>query len=235
LRAVYASAGRSVARSAVLLLLLGACSSCAPLRSQPAAAAGCQPGITLFVVRRGWHIDVGFAVADLEPALRPVSAQFPAARYLLFGFGDRHYLLAKDRNAPVLLGALWPGPALVLVTALAGTPQAAFGEGEVAQLELSSAQARALQSFIGGTLSELKPYAQGPYEGSLYYAARPRYSALHTCNTWAAEALRAGGLAVHARGVVFAGQLWSQVKRLVSAQGRAAGLPAAGLPARGAR
>ena len=40
------------------------------------------------------------------------------------------------------------------------------------------------------------------------------YSAVHTCNTWAAETLRAGGLPVHAAGVIFAGQLWTQMSRL---------------------
>jgi hypothetical protein len=54
-------------------------------------------------------------------------------------------------------------------------------------------------------------YAPGPYEDSLYFAATERYSAIHTCNTWAAEALRAGGLPLRAKLVVFAGQLWSQL------------------------
>jgi hypothetical protein len=185
---------------------------CTPLRSS-ARDAG-DPAVTLFVVRNSWHMEVGFATADLEPPLAPVSAQFAGARYLLFGFGDRHYFLAKNRNAPVLLGALWPGPALVLVTALTGAPAQAYPPQEVAELRVSAAQAHAIQSFIRGALSDVSPYAKGPYEGSLYYAARQRYSALHTCNTWAAEALRAGDLPVPVRGVIFAGQLWPAVHKL---------------------
>jgi hypothetical protein len=123
----------------------------------------------------------------------------------------------------VLLGALWPGPALVLVTSIAGTPGAAFGDSQVVKLEISEAQSRAIQSFIAGSLSAATPYAQGPYPGSNFYLARQRYSAVHTCNTWVAETLRAGDLPIHSWGVIFAGQLWPQVKRL-----ERAGVPAPG-------
>jgi len=167
---------------------------------------------TVYVARRKWHIDVGFAAADLGP-LAPVSAEFPAATYLFFGFGDRHYLLAKNHNAPVLLGALWPGPALILLTTLLGPPAQAFGESQVVELELPTARVRAIQSFIRSSIADPAPYAKGPYAGSLYYAARQRYSALHTCNTWVAEALRAGEVPVRARGVLFASQLWPQVRK----------------------
>jgi hypothetical protein len=64
----------------------------------------------------------------------------------------------------------------------------------------------------------LTPYANGPYEGSLYFSAIPQYSAFHTCNTWAAEGLSAAGLPVESAGVVFAGQLWGQVRRLEKKQ-----------------
>jgi hypothetical protein len=155
-------------------------------------------------------------VPALEPPLQSLAAQFPGARYVFFGFGDQHYLLAKNRNGPVLLGALWPGKGLILATTAASTPQAAFGEEQVIALTVTASQAHSVQAFIGRSLNKdaVQPYAQGPYEGSLYYAATPKYSALHTCNTWAAEALKAAPLPVHSVGVIFAGQLWGQVRRL---------------------
>jgi hypothetical protein len=189
-----------------------------------------EPTTTVYLARRKWHIDVGFAAADLGP-LAPVSAEFPAAKYVFFGFGDRHYFLAKNHNAPIFLGALWPGPALILVTSLQGAPAQAFGEAQVIELGLSTAQARAIQSFIRSSIADPAPYANGPYEGSLYYAARQRYSALHTCNTWAAEALRAGDVPVRAGGVVFASQLWRQVRKLGGTRVPAPGVPALPSPA----
>jgi hypothetical protein len=172
--------------------------------------------VTVYIARRKWHIDVGFAASDLEPALRPVKAEFAAAKYLFFGFGDRRYLLTKSKSAPLLLRALWPGPALLLVTAIKDPPDFAFGAAQVVRLELSAAQAHAMQSFIRAAIpgSELTPLAAGPYADSVYYLASQPYSALHTCNTWAAEALRAGGQHIRSTGVIFAGQLWHQVTRV---------------------
>jgi hypothetical protein len=117
-----------------------------------------------------------------------------------------------------MLRALWPGPAVVLVTAV-NDPARAFGDSQVIELALRPDQARAVQAFIRTSMSEvtLTPLAAGPYDDSAYYAAGPRYSALHTCNTWAAEALAAGDQPIRTKGVILAGQLWSQALRLARA------------------
>jgi Protein of unknown function (DUF2459) len=180
-------------------------------------------GVPVYVVRRGWHVDVGMALTDLQPPLQMVAAAFPGSRYLLFGFGDRRYLVRGGN----LLAALWPGPGIILATSVR-TPQLgdAFGDENVIQLRLSTQQMRTLQGFIWATLlsheGSVMPLAPGPYPGSAYYEAVQRYSALHTCNTWAAEALKSGELPVKSVGVEFAWQLWHQVQRL---QGRAIEIP----------
>jgi Protein of unknown function (DUF2459) len=209
--------------------------------ADPASAADPNRTALVYLVRRSWHIDVGFAAADLAAPLAAVAAQFPGVRYVLFGFGDQQYLLAKKHNAPVLLGALRRGPGMILVTGLASPPQAAFSAPQVAALRLTEREERDVQAFVWGSLAKqpdpatLTPYANGPYEGSLYFSAIPQYSALHTCNTWAAEALAAAGLPVQSAGVVFAGQLWRQVRRLekkqVAATQHAATAPAGGAAA----
>ena len=178
------------------------------------APADSSKSAVIYVARRGWHIDVGFAAADLAPPLAAVAAEFPAVKSLFFGFGDERYFKSKNRNAPVLLAALWPGRGLILATGLTSTPQAAFGASQVVALHVTPRQAYDAQAFIGKSLAEDRPAATGPYEGSLYFNATAKYSALHTCNTWAAEALAAAALPIHSAGVVFAGQLWRQVRRL---------------------
>jgi hypothetical protein len=177
----------------------------------------------VYVVRRSWHIDIGFAAADLQPPLAAVRSQFPGATYVEFGFGDRRYLMNRQRGPGTLLSALWPGPGLVLMTALSASPQDAFGTKNVYRLHLSSLQTGDIQQFIWHTLvhdqDAVAALEAGPYEGSVFYAALPRYSAVHTCNTWAAESLRAAQLPIRSTGVVFAGQLWSQVQPLAQLQG----------------
>jgi hypothetical protein len=179
----------------------------------------------LFVARRGWHIDIGLSVEDLTPPLTSLAAYLPEARYLFYGFADKHYLLAPQRNAPVLLSALWPGAGIILATGLSNSPQQAFGGQKVVALQIDAEQLAALQAFIWKSLrtqdESIAVYRQGPYDGSDYFLAAPKYSAFHTCNTWGAEALKAAGFEVHSHGVIFAGQLWVQVRRLAREQARA--------------
>lgn len=174
--------------------------------------------VTLFVIRRSWHTDVGFAVADLHPPLTSLHDALPNARYLLFGFGDKHYLMSHAGGIGRLSGAVWPGEGVVLLTGLEATPEAAFGAGGVVRLTVSASQAEALEGFVWRTLETqdgaAKLLAPGPYDGSLYYASVVRYSGLHTCNTWTAEGLRAAGLPVRTFGVEFSGQLWRQVTKI---------------------
>lgn len=175
---------------------------------------------TIYVVRRGWHIDIGFAVPGMVPPLGVVTGQFPGARYLLFGFGDRRYLMAKHSHVPAMLGAVWPGQALILVTGLAATPGEAFGEKQVIALPASPAQSKELQAFIAGSLQAVANSerfaitAPGPYGGSLYFDSGLKYSGFHTCNTWAAEGLQRAEFPVRPRGTLFAHQLWRQVAKL---------------------
>ena len=173
---------------------------------------------TVYVARRGWHIDIGLAVEELSPPLASLASHLPEARYAFFGFADKHYLLAPKRNAPVLLSALWPGAGIILATGLANSPQQAFGETHVVALQLDGDRSAALQDFIWRSLrtrdGTIEVYQQGPYDGSAYFLASMKYSAVHTCNTWGAEALKAAGFRVHTHGVLFAGQLWVQVRRL---------------------
>jgi hypothetical protein len=169
--------------------------------------------VVIYVARRGWHIDIGFAMADLQPPLASLANEFPQAQSLFFGFGDRHYLESKHHSAAMFV-ALWPGRGLILATSLTSTPQAAFGASHVIALEVTARQAREAQAFLWRSLADIQSLAPGPYEGSRYFAATPSYSALHTCNTWAAQTLAAAALPVRSTGVIFAWQLWVQLRRL---------------------
>ncbi len=113
-----------------------------------------------------------------------------------------------------LLGPV-PGPALIEVTGLKVPPSVAYPGEDTIVLPLPPGGARALSEFLwrdletdGGQKPRL--VAPGQFPGSLFYAARSRYSLAHTCNTWAADALRAAGLPVRADGVVFSGAVMSR-------------------------
>jgi Protein of unknown function (DUF2459) len=182
------------------------------------AAGDSSSSALIYVIKRKWHVDIGFGAPDVRPPLAALRAEFPGTQFLLFGFGDRHYLLDEDRGLRGALAALWPGPGVILVTGLATTLQTAFGADNVIEIPVTTAQLRLVQNFVWQSLSgqdsAVAPLRAGPYEGSLYYSSSQAYSAVHTCNTWAAQALQAAGLPVHSFGVELSGQLWIQAKRL---------------------
>jgi hypothetical protein len=219
--------------TSLLGLLLAGCSTApvSPAESSAPSALGAASGTsTVYVARRTWHVDVGFATTELEPPLASLVGTRPEARYWFFGFGDRRYLMREHHDAFDLFAALFRGDGLVLATTLTAAPEEAFGTDGVAHISLSGVQAHALQAFVWQTLSTSGGTAglpqAGPYEGSYYFPASMHYSAVHTCNTWAAEALRAAGLPIRSSGVVFAGQLWTQV-RAIESQSADAAQPAA--------
>jgi uncharacterized protein (TIGR02117 family) len=201
--------------TAVACAWLAACSGMTTQEVSPPAAAAPQ-ALAVYVVRRGWHVDVGVASADVLPALQPLSGAFEGSQFLLFGFGDRRYLLHP--NAGTIVAALWPGAALVMVTGVhAPQPQDIFGDENVVRLDVTPQQMSDLQSFIAHSFAQhegaLVPVVPGPFTGA-YYESSQRYSAVHTCNTWAAQALQAARLPIDSSGVEFAWQLWHQVQPL---------------------
>ena len=198
------------------MLSLCACAGL-PARVQRPGTVADATAVDILLVRRGWHVDVGFADDDLGGLLAGLGSPLPGARYVLFGFGDRRYLVTHDESSCSAVAALWPGAAVVLVSGLTATPDAAFSPKQVLRLAVSKSQARAAQDFIWQSIhaayGPTTPLATGPYPGSAYYVATARYSALHTCNTWVAEVLQAAGVTGDSSGVMFAGQVWNDARR----------------------
>ena len=112
-----------------------------------------------------------------------------------------------------MLSALLPSQSALLMTALSATPERAFGHKNVVVLHVSRAgldriEAAIWREFERSAADEPILLADGPYPGSVFYAARDTYWGLYTCNTWTAETLREGGLPIPAAGVLFAGQVF---------------------------
>jgi uncharacterized protein (TIGR02117 family) len=212
---------------ALTTLALAACGTVPLQNTELAAGADAGPPVVIFVIRRSWHTDIGFDVADLHLPLASLRPMLPRASYLLFGFGDRHYFMHRGESIGTTIGAAWPGAGLVLMTGLTETPEQAFSAAGVIRLTLSASQARRLESFVWETLATREnaasALAAGPYDGSFYYASTTRYSGLHTCNTWTAEGLEAAGLPVHSFAVEFSGQIWRQVRTIQRHQNNSPG------------
>jgi uncharacterized protein (TIGR02117 family) len=192
-----------------LNLFIAACSA-----PQPAAP---PDDVVVYVIGRGWHTDVGLPVDEITGKLSTLEQGFPGVRVLTFGFGERQFLVDRKKSIGAMLAALLPSQSALLMTALRTAPEAAFGQPNVVALHVSRAGLERIEASIWGELElssagEPVLLADGPYPGSVFYAARETYFGLYTCKTWTADTLRAGGLAMAATGVLFAGQVMGMAR-----------------------
>ncbi len=171
----------------------------------------------VYVIGRGWHTDIGLPVQEITGPLRTLEAAFPGVRFLTFGFGERQFLVNHGKTFGAMLNALLPSRSALLMTALRAPPAVAFGQSNAVVLHVSEAGLQQIQFGIWNELeltSAGRPMllADGPYPGSVFYAARDTYSGLYTCNTWTAGILRAGGLPFLGTGMLFSGQIMGEAR-----------------------
>ncbi|HEY4172387.1 MAG TPA: DUF2459 domain-containing protein [Rhodopila sp.] len=201
-----------------LALLTAACTT--PTAVEPPGTA------TVYVVGRGWHTDIALPVEEITGPLASLEAEFPGVRVLTFGFGERQFLVNHEKDLGSMLYALLPSRSALLMTALNTSPQAAFGASNVVTLHVSQAgldriEASIWREFERSATGQPVKLADGPYPGSVFYAASDTYDGFHTCNTWTADTLRTGGVPMSAAGVLFAGQVmgparWIQAHQAAS-------------------
>lgn len=212
----------AVARRALLRASLAA-STLSPLPGcGPTPVAGYREasgvGVTTYVIAASWHTEIGLAVHSIQDSLRAVTLDFPGARYLSFGWGERNFYMARAPTVGDAVSALFAGPAVLLVTPLYHPPRDSRASAQVFELDLSTAGLDRLSSYLWAAFEKsadgtLRRLASGPEPGSVFYAATGTYSSSYTCNTWTAEGLRAGGVPVTPAGVVFVSQLVDQLGR----------------------
>lgn len=194
------------------------CSTTARLEPEPAELAR-GGGTYVTIVDRGWHTDIALPAAALSGPLVRVVDAFPGARFLVFGFGDREYYMSREESVLQTVRAMFPGPGVILVTALKQSPADAFGAERVVTLRFTCDEFSNIGTFVAHSLAmravdRPQPLAEGPYPGSEFYASDEIYDLFHNCNRWTTEGLQEAGLPVDPRGVIFAGQVMGQVEAL---------------------
>ena len=176
-------------------------------------------GVTTYLIAAGWHTEIALPIDAIHDPLKTVAPDFPGSRYLSFGWGERNYYMARAPTVGDAMSALFPGPAVLLVTPLYRPPRESRANAQVFELSLSPAGLDRLSSYLWAAFDRSgdgtpRRLAAGPEPGSVFYAATGTYSASYTCNTWTAEGLRFGGIPVTPAGVVFVSDLTDQLRSL---------------------
>ena len=177
------------------------------------------------VSSNGWHTAIIVpATAVAAAGALPEAADFPGARHLEFGWGDRVYYPAKEKTLGMTLAAaLAPTPA---VMHMAGRPVALTDRGdgrEVVPVPLTEAGFRNLIGAIAATFERpsggrAESVSRGLYPGSRFYHAHGEFHLFNTCNTWTARMLRAGGVALSPAGIVTADGLMARLRAALAVE-----------------
>ena len=210
-----------IARSATVATVATMALTATGCASAPSAAAA-PPFTTIDVVERDWHTDVCIRTRDADASLMRLATNrgYEGSHFLCFGFGDRHYLISRERGPLTLLSALLPGDGAILLTMLRDTPTAAFGAENTVRLAVDAPGMDRLRRFLNQAVQTDDAgapvwLADGPYPGGLYFGATARYNGLYTCNTWTADALRQAGLPLVGP-ILFAEGVMRQVRNLAA-------------------
>jgi uncharacterized protein (TIGR02117 family) len=196
------------------LALLAAAGVCLAARAAP-AAPDCR---TIYVVGHERHAGIIVDRRDFDPVGSAETPEFLTRGWLEFGWGDADFYQARGESVLLGLKALFvPTDSVVHVHAFSGAPPGNFPKSEVLELPLTGVGYARLLAFLGssfkrddaGRVARLGP---GLYGLSYFYAGEGRYHAFRTCNTWAAEALAAGGFPIDPAGVGTVGQFMDGVR-----------------------
>lgn len=189
---------------------------------QPAAArqGGVPSPREIFVASNGWHSAIFIARAAIPPGAVAVTASFPRAQFLGFGWGDADFFPDPEPGLLTWLNAAFvPTLSVVHVTGLASHPRDAFPKDEVVGLSVSPDGFRDLLAFIDAAFKRdsagrIIDYAPGLHTFSKFYRANGEFHMLNNCNSWTARGLAAAGLPIDPDAVVFASDLMGVVREL---------------------
>ena len=178
---------------------------------------------TAWVVDHGWHTANVVRRGDVDPAIWPEVNDFSQAGLVEIAWGDREFYMAAEATASLAVkAALFTSGSVLHVAALGESALAGLPKGDIVELRISRPGFDRMTRFVHDEyqLDGLgRPVRLGPglYGASWFYVARGRYHLFNTCNTWMARALQRAGLDVTPAGVVTAGAVMQQARRLAVA------------------
>ena len=174
----------------------------------------------IFVTSNGWHSGISLLKTDIPPDLLPEVENFPSARFIDIGRGDKTIYPTNQLTIyNILRAALVPTPAVIHMVGLQSQPWDSFPKAEVISLQITNKNFYRLVKFIDATFERFgekraKAIQKGLYSSSLFYPSKGSFHIFNTCNNWTASALEAGGFDISLLGTFSADRLMQEVRTL---------------------
>jgi len=197
-------------------LLLASCQQAREIR--PLNVETMTANIPIHVVSHGWHVGLVLPAQSLNDLLPALTQRFPQAKYYELGWGDDGFYQSEENTASMAFSALFTSKGAVLhVVSVTEPPRVYFDRHEVATFCLDAQQLSQLAQFVANNFmqpqqGELIMREPGRYGDSQFYQATGRYTMMHTCNRWTAEALDQAGMDLPYRFMLTAGSVMRAVR-----------------------
>ena len=179
-----------------------------------------QNGERLLIIDHGLHVGLVFERSALEifggVNAQALLLQFPQADWFEFGWGDKGFYQGaaslSDVSFPMAARALfWPTKTVMHVATGSGDAALVFAVAAPVALMLSAGATQEMLAGVEGGFASMVPTGAGLYAISRFYPGRGRYHVFQTCNNWASQILRRGGIGASA---IFAGLSWPLVQEM---------------------
>lgn len=188
----------------ILIVILGGlwllASKANPPRESYMASLQGQPTRSIWVNSNGWHTGIIVQTSDIPAGVLPAKSLFGAAQYLEMGWGDEGFYRAEEITTDLAMDALFSDtPSVVHMVGFSTPPKTYFSSSKVLELRVTEEGLRRLLRFMNASVSRTggtQPLGPGLYGDSRFFSGIGSYSALHTCNHWAAQALLEAGIPI---------------------------------------
>jgi uncharacterized protein (TIGR02117 family) len=199
----------------VLLILLG-CTATPPAKAPP--EIGCDATRTFQVVNHGWHTGIVVASRDLLQRVPALGSDFGSGDFVELGWGDEAFYRTPRAGVGQALGAAFrSGGSVLHVVRVSEARHGAVAGGDSVSVTVGEDGYRRLLDHLAASFArtpqgDLQLLGPGLYGDSRFYRARGRYSLLHNCNTWVAEAVAVSGVALRSTSALTAEGVMSRLR-----------------------
>ncbi len=157
---------------------------------------------TFYVIGHEWHTGIVIQTSDIPDSLKSKHPQFPKARFLEIGWGDKEFYQDSDPGYFLAIkAALWPTESALHINGFNQPVDKYYSLAEVVQFETEKPDFENLYLFIysafardslGGEIL----IGRGYYKNSQFFLGDEKYYLPKTCNVWTAQAVHSAGISI---------------------------------------